>query len=306
MEYRYHRLASSSDYPRWWRFPLALLFGSFAFFWIGLIYVGWAWLLEPDTFNKLRSSELDLTDPFTMALALGSIALLIPALYLALFVVWHRPIGLISSVEGRLRWRWLGQTTVAAILVFAISFGVWFVLGGLPTDFKVGAIDWGTAGALILVAFLFTPLQAAAEEYVFRGFFMQLFGYWIKNPVIVGALTVLPFVAGHTYDFWGLVDVAVFAIFAAYLVWRTGGLEAAIAAHVVNNLLLFILGSVELSNLNAESGSPISILSTLLTMGAFTFVVVRLANKNQIAVVRLVEPPNPETIEPAAAFDIGR
>lgn len=306
MEYRYHRLASSSDYPRWWRFPLALLFGSFAFFWIGLIYVGWAWLLEPDTFNKLRSSELDLTDPFTMALALGSIALLIPALYLALFVVWHRPIGLISSVEGRLRWRWLGQTTVAAILVFAISFGVWFVLGGLPTDFKVGAIDWGTAGALILVAFLFTPLQAAAEEYVFRGFFMQLFGYWIKNPVIVGALTVLPFVAGHTYDFWGLVDVAVFAIFAAYLVWRTGGLEAAIAAHVVNNLLLFILGSVELSNLNAESGSPISILSTLLTMGAFTFVVVRLANKNQIAVVRLVEPANPETIEPAAAFDIGR
>lgn len=306
MEYRYHQLALSSEYPRWWRFPLALLFGSFVYFWLGLIYVGWAWLIEPDTFQKLRSAELDLSDPFTMGLALGSIALLIPALYLALFVVWYRPFGLISSVDGHLRWRWLGQTTTVAILVFAVSFGVWFVLGGVPTGFNFGAINWGSAGSLIVVAFLFTPLQAAAEEYVFRGFFMQLFGYWIKNPVIVGALTVLPFVAGHTYDFWGLADVAVFAIFAAYLVWRTGGLEAAIAAHVVNNLLLFILGSVELSNLNAESGSPISILFTLLTMGVFTLIVVRLANSNQIAVVRIVEPAPPEATEPAAAFDIGR
>lgn len=306
MEYRYHRLAISSADPRWWRLPLALLFGSFAYFWIGLIYVGWAWLIEPDTFNKLRASELDLTDPFTMGLTLGSIALLIPALYLALFVVWYRPIGLISSVEGRLRWRWLAKTTAVAILVFAVAFGFWFALGGVPAGFNFADIEWGTAGALIFVAFLFTPLQAAAEEFVFRGFFMQLFGYWIKNPVIVGAITVLPFVAGHTYDFWGLADVAVFAIFAAYLVWRTGGLEAAIAAHVVNNLLLFTLGSVELSNLNAESGSPISILFTLLTMGVFTLIVVRLAKSNQIAVVRIVEPAPPEATEPAAAFDIGR
>ncbi|MER2134496.1 MAG: CPBP family intramembrane glutamate endopeptidase, partial [Arthrobacter sp.] len=71
------------------------------------------------------------------------------------------------------------------------------------------------------------------------------------------------------------IDVAVFAVAAGWLTWRTGGLEAAIALHVVNNLVVLALGAVGLADPNAAdlplAHLPVSIIVVL----AYALLVVR-------------------------------
>jgi hypothetical protein len=61
-------------------------------------------------------------------------------------------------------------------------------------------------------------------------------GRWLRHPAFAILLPVPLFVLGHGYDLLGQIGVGLFAVAAGWLTWRTGGLEAAIALHVVNNL----------------------------------------------------------------------
>ncbi len=85
---------------------------------------------------------------------------------------------------------------------------------------------------------------------------MQLVGSWLRHPAFAILLPVPLFVLGHGYDVWGAASVGLFAVVAAWLTWRTGGLEAAISLHIVNNLLIFLLGSVAVVDANATSARP--------------------------------------------------
>ena len=45
----------------------------------------------------------------------------------------------------------------------------------------------------------------------------------------------------HGYDAVGLVDIALFAACAAYLAWKSGGLELPVLLHVSNNLFIGLI-----------------------------------------------------------------
>ena len=60
------------------------------------------------------------------------------------------------------------------------------------------------------------------------------------SPIIAVALPSFVFAFAHIYEIWGMLSVASMALVAAWLVWRTGGLEAAITLHVVNNIVGFL------------------------------------------------------------------
>jgi len=134
-----------------------------------------------------------------------------------------------------------------------------------------------------LLVIRLTPFQCAAEELVFRGAFMQVIGSWLKHPLFAILLPVPLFTIGHLYDIWGLLDVAAFAIAAGYLTWRTGGLEAAMAMHIINNTFLFLLGAVGLVDLNATESNPVSLVFSVCFMALLTFMLVKLADRQGIA-----------------------
>lgn len=214
----------------------------------------------------------DLTEPLVVAVLLGSIALMLPAYVLASLVVNGRGLGLISSVAGRLRWRWmLACAGVAAALALVLT-GVSLLLPAEELDAGSGVVapaDNPSFWATLVVILLIVPLQAAAEEYVFRGYLMQAIGRWLRHPAFAILLPVPLFVLGHLYDPLGQASVAVFAIVAGWLTWRTGGLEAAVALHVVNNLLAFGLGVLGLSDVNATSPGVASFVWSLVLVLAF-------------------------------------
>nr|BFF12658.1 hypothetical protein GCM10025699_39610 [Microbacterium flavescens] len=89
------------------------------------------------------------------------------------------------------------------------------------------------------VIVLLVPLQATAEEYAFRGFAMQALGSWIAWPVVAIVLPtrcrrarLQPVGAGRRGRLRGGRGVADLA---------HGRPEAAIVAHVLNNVVLFLL-----------------------------------------------------------------
>jgi membrane protease YdiL (CAAX protease family) len=150
---------------------------------------------------------------------------------------------------------------------FGISYGIYPLIDGewldLPTtDLTLFAI---CAGVIVLL----TPLQAAAEEYVFRGLLAQAVGAWTRYVPFAVILPSVAFASLHGYDWWGLADVFVFGIAASLVVWRTGGLEAGIAMHTVNNVASFLLlasGSLGTTVNEPTAGSPVSLGISIVTM----------------------------------------
>ena len=91
------------------------------------------------------------------------------------------------------------------------------------------------------------PLQSAAEEYLFRGLPEpgdRRLGAGARGParcwprVVTAAL----FSAAHVpADVPTFLDRFAFGLAASAVVWLTGGLEASIVLHAVNNVLVFVL-----------------------------------------------------------------
>lgn len=239
------------------------------------------------------SASLDATDLPMLVLGLGSIAVWIPAIYLGLRAAGMRPLGHISSVAYRLRWGWLGRCVLLAIATLAVNFGLAFaveaVAGVDPSDAPVELTPLTTFLPALAVILLLVPFQAAAEEYVFRGLLVQSLASWLpRRPwarVIVVVVPTAAFVASHGYGLWGLLDVGVFALTALWVTLRTGGLEAAIALHVVNNIVAFgflASGLAGTTQNEADQGSLVGLLISIFTSICFAWAVAALAKRRGI------------------------
>jgi membrane protease YdiL (CAAX protease family) len=146
----------------------------------------------------------------------------------------------LSSVRPKLRWPYLfaclGLAVVALVAQLVVGA---LVPGDVPgTDAaEPNAIDGRTIALLVIILFT-TPLQAAGEEYAFRGYLLQGLGALLRNRWVTIVLTALLFASAHLqFDPPLFLDRFLFGLIAAWLVIRTGGLEAGIALHVLNNYL---------------------------------------------------------------------
>ncbi|BEL03003.1 hypothetical protein Q0Z83_011940 [Actinoplanes sichuanensis] len=176
-----------------------------------------------------------------LAVGFLSIAVALPVCLLAAFWIQRRPPGTLSSVAGRIRWRWLavclGVATVTIILFLAGITGL-SVLTGEDAGLDDPPAGWVpflvSAGVLLAVV----PVQAAAEEYLCRGWLLQGLGAWLRSPWLPILVQAAVFAALHGWGTpWGFADLMLFGVVAGWVTVRTGGLEAAVALHVMNNLL---------------------------------------------------------------------
>ncbi|HET6561336.1 MAG TPA: CPBP family glutamic-type intramembrane protease [Marmoricola sp.] len=150
----------------------------------------------------------------------------------------------LSSVVPRLRWGFLfvciGLSVVALVAQLVVGA---FVPQDANPDVSLEINPWtGTTLALGIVMLLTTPLQAAGEEYAFRGYLLQAVGSLSRRRWVALLVTATLFAMAHGLQNPPLFfDRFMFGLIAGWLVIRTGGLEAAIAMHVLNNYLAFTL-----------------------------------------------------------------
>ncbi|MFE7839384.1 CPBP family intramembrane glutamic endopeptidase [Streptomyces sp. NPDC057474] len=236
----YHRLALTTGDHRWWR-PLV---GTGVVL-VGAILVTLAVLIGSEIAGAVLDRPRDADGNLVWggigdtALMLLALALCIPVVLLAARWVQRRPLGTVSSVAGALRWRWLGLCLAVALPVAAATLGISMLLpepeGSWPE------LTWAGLSTFLLglaTVCLLVPFQAAAEEYVFRGWLTQAVGAWCRSPWVAVTPQAVLFAAAHGWGTpWGFADLVVFGLITGLLTIRTGGLEAAIALHVLNNLL---------------------------------------------------------------------
>lgn len=151
-----------------------------------------------------------------------------------------------TSVQPGMRWRYL----LLCLPIAAVVLNGVVLLGriGQPwrPDPQPGAWAW------IALVCLTAPLQAAGEEYFFRGYLMQAFGAMAgRMRAVLGGVVLdgrwlgvvasaLVFALFHGVQNPALfVDRFAFGLLAGALVLWTGGLEAGIACHVANNVFAF-------------------------------------------------------------------
>lgn len=275
---------------RWWR-PLASL-GLFVAIYVGISVVVGIVLGVALVATIMASPDLDPEALLTLngltgwtsvgALLLMNLALaaLIPSVLIANKVAHRLPSGYTHSVVGRFRFGWAGLVTAVLVPIWLVYVVVSWFLEPIPlfTHIETPAVTL----ALIAVCLLTTPLQAAGEEYFFRGWLMQNIGVAIPRPVV--ALVVptivsaaLFSVAHGSLDAWIIVSLAAMAVAACWMTWRTGGLEAAVAFHTVNNVVIIVgqaafgvplmANMVDSGTTGSVLGAALGIVSSLVAMG---------------------------------------
>lgn len=216
-----------------------------------------------------------------------SLAAAIPvAMLVTRYVHQLRPAWL-ASVRPRIRWRWfalcLGLAVIALIATLVVSA---LLPSQGPSDTKVGGAvnPWSRQMRDFLLVILFlTPLQAAGEEYAFRGYLTQAFGGLFRARWAAVVIPAFLFALAHgAQDVPVFFDRFAFGLVAGVLVIATGGLEAGIAMHVLNNFLAFglalVYGNMS-STLNASSGSwwniPVTLTQSLVFLALVLWAVRR-------------------------------
>ncbi|MGI8459845.1 MAG: CPBP family intramembrane glutamic endopeptidase [Propionibacteriaceae bacterium] len=256
----------------WWRallgVLLALVLYSFLIFLIAQVVVALGWLIlgKPQDYPTFYTGALRFERPVGMLGVNLGIAALVLVTFLVMVLVHRTQPRWVASVDGRLRWRYLLLCVPVAFVVFGITLAIGAVVSpgaGLnPEPRYVG----------FLVVILFTsPLQAAAEEVFFRGYLMQALGSLVANPwfgVVVSA-TVFALLHGATQSPPLFFDRFAFGLIAATLVLKTGGLEAGIAIHVVNNWLAFGIATLTSSVAAAYGLTTITWTQAGLDVGGF-------------------------------------
>ena len=201
----------------------------------------------------------------------------------------------LASVRPRIRWRFffacLGLSVVALVAQVVVSAIV--PAGGDPSMGSHLNPVTGKTVALIVVVLLTTPLQAAGEEYVFRGYLLQAFGALSRRAWVAVIGSAVLFAMAHGLQNPPLFfDRFMFGLIAAWLVIRTGGLEAGIALHVLNNLLAFggaiLLGDVS-DMLNVSEISWWNIPVTLTQSAVYVVLVLLVARRMRVD--SLTRPP---------------
>lgn len=297
-EIGYHRLSHASRKTRWWS-PLAEGATGVAFYLVLTVVAGviFGFLLmarDPSGASFAMLGSLDalqsaaLSDPYIFAFMFGSVALMFPALYCARLIFGPKPWGLIHSVAGKLRWGWLLTCLGLATAIFLVlPTALDLALG---TNYSVAPqAQGGSLIALLVILCVIVPIQCYAEELVFRGYLMQTLGRWLKNPVWAIVLPAPLFMFGHAYDLWGQLSVLSMGIIAGYLTWRTGGLEAAIAIHVVNNMVAMGFGIFGLADPFLQEGSTAgSFIISLITQLVCTGLILWVAHRRKIQRTRTV------------------
>lgn len=171
------------------------------------------------------------------------LAALIPAVLIANKVAQPLPAGHTHSIVGRFRFGWFALVTAVLLPVWLVYVVVsWFVE---PTPLFTRVEPPLITATFILVCLLTTPLQAAGEEYFFRGWLMQNIGVAIPRPIVAlvvpTVVSAVLFVAAHgSLDPWIVLSLGASAVAACWMTWRTGGLEAAVSLHAVNNVVIIV------------------------------------------------------------------
>jgi len=285
----------------WWKSLLGLLLAGVTWLVASVVLLLLALLLiglgsggTEDFLDEVTTDPLG--SPGALLVLNLTLAALIPAVWVALLAVHGERLGWVSSVIGRLRWRLVLAFGAVATGLLLVGLFLGFLVVDPVEGTASGSYDRGFVLGMLAVVLLTTPLQAAGEEYLFRGYLSQVIAGWIPArlvaAVVAGSVTGFLFALAHgSQDVPTFASRLAFGLTASLVVYLTGGLEAAIAYHAMNNVLIFLLALLVGPELEVEVSSAAVLVVDLLVMAGFV---------SFVAVWSRRRPVQRTTLSPAA------
>ena len=271
----YHRLSHADPHTRWFSPLLEGLIGVAIFFGLSIMISVAIIAVEIGTdtpITNLNSNRaLIMNHPAMFVLTFLTLVAIIPALYVARLVVGPKPWGLIHSVAGRLRRSLLLPYLGLSFAVYGIYYAVVLAMSGVSLpDYHYSQPSQVEFWIIVVLILLLVPVQCYAEELAYRGFMMQMIGRWVRTPWLPIVLPAVLFMFSHAYDPWGQSTILAMGIYAGFLCWYTGGLEASISLHVANNVTLLLLSMVAgLDPFASEGVTPVDALQGIALEGVY-------------------------------------
>lgn len=288
---RYHGMWRS---PRWraWRPIVGALVGLVLLVFASIVFSNIGTIIDLTSGRTTREELLEQ--------ARNGAVLLTPARFIAnnlalassIPIVWlvarlhAQPRGFVQSVTGHFRWRWFGSCLAMLLPLWIVVVVIDDLVEGTGLD---GLAVNGDTVVLIIGILLTTPLQSAGEEWLFRGGVNRLVGscfpqrtrmLTIISAFIGGAVSSVLFMLVHfAQDPWLNLSYLCFGAVASFVCYRTGGLEASTAMHIINNLTaMAFLPFSDISHLfdrQAGTGSPAELIQIALLFVAAALIIWR-------------------------------
>lgn len=303
----YHRMLRGGRYA-WWRPPLTVLLAA-AFMAVMMLAMPYAAIgvimaaTRSSYAEALQRTYGGHIGPLAFTAGMLALIAMIPLAMLANRLVNGVRPRFLSSVAGGFRWRWLARCLMITVPMVVIYVGL---AVALEPNHQPRPKHWAI---LLVLAIVLFPFQSAGEEYTFTGLVFPNVGGWFRSPkvgLVFGIVsTAFLFALIHgSLDPWAFANLAIFSLVFCILAWRTGGLEAPIALHATNNVLVGVSGILFGGWDQAFVGSdtafdPLAPLFTAVFYGITAFLILWQARR--IRLKRLYQPdspPEPDTPKP--------
>lgn len=256
----------------WWRSLMGVVLGLCLFLVmmvvIAQLVVAIAWVVTGShgVFADFYKDAMAYRHPSGMLGANLGIAIIIPTTAVIVAIVHRVRPRWLSSVQPRLRWRYLLIAAGVAVVALDGTLVLSTALSGPLPRLVPQEGFWG----FLVVIVLSSPLQAAGEEIFFRGYLLQALGSLVAKPWFGVIVSSVIFALLHGSQNLPLfLNRLAFGLLAAVLVWRTGGLEAGIAAHVVNNISAYVLAGLTSTMAEVRLVNSIAWAESAVNIGGF-------------------------------------
>lgn len=215
----------------------------------GLVAIGGG-LVNPDALGAAMGQGGASLTYLDAVMAMGVLLATFWGLWLGVWLVakllHKRDLSTVLAHDRRIRLDYFIVGMALAAGYLALSLGSIWLSGPPPARSSLPIEHWLIAFAPLVVLIFF---QTAGEELFFRGYLTQQLAARIPHPLVWGLLPSLAFGLAHTANGGGDAQFTVYYVAVATLlglvmtalVWRTGGLAAAMGFHLMNNIGAMLL-----------------------------------------------------------------
>ncbi|PFN82878.1 CPBP family intramembrane metalloprotease domain-containing protein [Bacillus sp. AFS076308] len=209
-------------------------------------------------------------------------------LFVAIRFIHKRKFTSLITPNRKIDWKRIGFGFITYFVILVLTTIIDCLLN--PGDYSFNDVRVSDFLILFVLVLVLTPIQTTCEELFFRGYLLQFFGKWVRNPFLLSLIVGSIFGALHfTNPEMGYSPLLVGADYLltgfiwCYITVKTNSTELSIGAHAANNMLLgwFItmddsaMGNIPSLFVVTNIEPAISLMWTIVSLGIFLFISLR-------------------------------
>lgn len=236
---------------QWYLYLLVIFIVLFGWQFIGVIPLAVTAILHSESTSEfLRAADdsfmsLGINKNLFLFMMVVMFAVGLVSLFLGVKYIHKRAIKTVITSRNKIDWNrfWFGFFVWGILSVLVVSSEILLASENYTWNFK--PLPFFT---LVIVSFLFLPIQTSFEELLFRGYFMQGLGTWFKNrwvPLIVTSVAFgLLHGANPEVEKLGYISMVFYigtGFFFGITTLMDEGTELALGLHAINNIVAAFL-----------------------------------------------------------------